>query len=328
MHPGCPHDDFRQCSFTTSQRSTFRVNGSTVASPGYFAINLTNTVGAEMTTTQRTAIYRFTFLPHENVTYRTYQTEFLPSEQLVAHRRTVPSHPLILIDLVDLSNSRRGGGAQVYEESGRIIGDGTFNPSFGTGEYQAYFCADFRGAKLRDSGTFTEGVPVGYPKYIANADSSFDSPTGTAGAWVQFERTDQVLARVGLSFISVDQACANAEEEIPDFDFDRVVEASRIAWGKKLSVIELDATGVSEETQTVFWSGLYRSMLSPQNYTGENPLWNSTEPYYDSFYCIWDSFRAQHPLLTIVDPVAQAEMVRSLIDIYRFAGALPGWLVG
>jgi hypothetical protein len=39
---------------------------------------------------------------------------------------------------------------------------------------------------------------------------------------------------------------------------------------------------VSEELQTTFWSGLYRTMLMPQNYTGENPLWNSTEPYFDS----------------------------------------------
>jgi putative alpha-1,2-mannosidase len=45
-------------------------------------------------------------------------------------------------------------------------------------------------------------------------------------------------------------------------------------------------------------------------------------PVADSgrFYCIWDSFRAQHPLLTIIDPIAQTEMVRALIDIYRHEG--------
>jgi putative alpha-1,2-mannosidase len=64
-------------------------------------------------------------------------------------------------------------------------------------------------------------------------------------------------------------------------------------------------------------------MLSPQDYTNENPLWNSTEPYFDSFYCIWDSFRSQHPFLTLVDPVQQARMVRGLIDIYKHEGKLP-----
>jgi predicted alpha-1,2-mannosidase len=60
-----------------------------------------------------------------------------------------------------------------------------------------------------------------------------------------------------------------------------------------------------------------------QDYTGENPLWKSDEPYYDSYYCIWDSFRAQHPLITIMDEFSQTLMVRSLIDIYRFEGKLP-----
>lgn len=57
--------------------------------------------------------------------------------------------------------------------------------------------------------------------------------------------------------------------------------------------------------------------------TGENYLWESDEPYFDSYYCIWDSARTTHPLITLVDPHAQALMVRSLIDIYRHEGKLP-----
>jgi putative alpha-1,2-mannosidase len=64
-------------------------------------------------------------------------------------------------------------------------------------------------------------------------------------------------------------------------------------------------------------------MISPQDYTNENPNWNSTEPYYDSFYCIWDSFRSIHPLLTLLDPHSQTLMVRSLLDIYVHEGWLP-----
>jgi putative alpha-1,2-mannosidase len=56
---------------------------------------------------------------------------------------------------------------------------------------------------------------------------------------------------------------------------------------------------------------------------GENPLWESSEPYYDSYYCIWDSFRSIHSLITIVDPVSQTQMMRSLVDIYRHEGWLP-----
>lgn len=64
-------------------------------------------------------------------------------------------------------------------------------------------------------------------------------------------------------------------------------------------------------------------IAAPQNYTGENPDWNSTEPYFDSFYCIWDIFRATHPLLIVLDPINITLMVRSLIDIYKHTGYLP-----
>jgi putative alpha-1,2-mannosidase len=90
------------------------------------------------------------------------------------------------------------------------------------------------------------------------------------------------LARVGVSFISVDKACENAENEMEDWDFERVEKDAREAWREKLDVVRVDASGTNEELQTTFWSGLYRTLLSPQNYTGENPLWNSSEPYFDS----------------------------------------------
>ncbi|KAK1036546.1 hypothetical protein LTR74_018849, partial [Friedmanniomyces endolithicus] len=149
-----------------------------------------------------------------------------------------------------------------------------------------------------------------------------------AGAWTRFQApsnsSNQILARVGVSFISVAQACSNAETEIPDFDFAALHTAAQQAWTDALGVIEVTpGEGVNSSLQTVFWSGIYRGSISPQDYTGENPLWNSTEPYYDSYYCIWDSFRSIHSLITIIDPVSQARMMRSLVDIYRHEGWLP-----
>lgn len=63
--------------------------------------------------------------------------------------------------------------------------------------------------------------------------------------------------------------------------------------------------------------------VNPQNYTGENPKWQSSEPYFDSFYCLWDSFRSQLPFLTINDPEALTQIIRALIDIYKHEGWLP-----
>jgi hypothetical protein len=82
--------------------------------------------------------------------------------------------------------------------------------------------------------------------------------------------------------MNVSHACYNAESEIPDFDFGTVLTAAQKIWREKLSAIQVDATGVNEELQTVFWSGAYRAMLSPQDYTGENPLVSSctSEKYH------------------------------------------------
>jgi putative alpha-1,2-mannosidase len=126
-----------------------------------------------------------------------------------------------------------------------------------------------------------------------------------------------------MSFISEEQACANAEREIPSWEFDEVVAAAETAWRSKLDVITIEDGGVEDVFLKAFWSGVYRSMISPQDYTGENPLWDSEEPYYDSYYCIWDSFRSIHPLITLLDPHSQTLMIRSLLDIYRHEGWLP-----
>lgn len=264
-----------------------------------------------MTVTNHTALYRFT--------YPTTPTE-----------ANATLGPLILADLSDLPNSRINGSIEVDNNTGRIIGNGTFSPSFGIGSYDLHFCADFQGASVRDTGVFMNNRAGTEPKNLSVVQDGVDvSPEILpAGAWTRFNKptnsSNQILARVGVSFISVDQACSNAQTEIPTFDFDGVHSAAQQAWTDTLGVVAVNpGTGVDSTLQTVFWSGIYRASISPQDYTGENPLWVSSEPYYDSYYCIWDSFRSIHSLITIIDPVSQTRMMRSLIDIYRHEGWLP-----
>ena len=265
-----------------------------------------------MTTTNHTALYRFTF-----------------PETPVESNATLS--PLILADLSDLPNSRINGSISVDASTGRIIGNGTFSPSFGIGTYTLHFCADFSGAAVRDTGVFMNDRAGTSPKNLSVVQDGVNNSPDIlpAGAWTRFHAprnssSNQILARVGVSFISAAQACSNAETEIPDFDFAAVHAAAQQAWTDALGVIEVTpGAGVNASLQTVFWSGVYRASISPQDYTGENPLWESTEPYYDSYYCIWDSFRSIHSLITIVDPVSQIRMMRSLVDIYRHEGWLP-----
>lgn len=275
-----------------------------------------------MTVSKHTALYKFTF----------------PSQSTIP---ATPSGPLILAELTDLPISRSNGSVFVQPDSGRIVGSGTFNPSFGQGHYDLHFCTDFQGAKILDTGIFNS-TPSNQTKSITispDGDGFQTSLTTPVGAWVQFARPfqdDQILARVGVSFFSGSQACSNAESDINDFNFNRTKEAAEESWRMKLDVVHVRPGGVGQDFETIFWSGLYRSMISPQDYTGENPLWKSDEPYYDSFYCIWDSFRSIHPLITLLDPQFQSRMVRSLVDTYVHEGYLPdcrmslskGWTQG
>lgn len=219
-----------------------------------------------MTVSNRTALYRLTFPGGGN---RTTTTTGLPYS------------PLLLIDLTDLANSRSNGSVSVDGTTGRITGNGTFNPSFGVGTYDLHFCTDFSGAPVRDTGVFQNNRPGRQPKSLRTYSTGATSPV-PAGAWVQLappdRDDDQVLVRVGLSYLSTDRACQNAEREIPEFDFEGTKAAAEDAWRNKLSAVSVDPTGVNSTFLTTFWSGLYRSLISPIDVTDENPLWESSEP--------------------------------------------------
>lgn len=261
-----------------------------------------------MTVTNHTALYRFTF-PETPTTQNT------------------TLNPHILVELTDLPLTRSEANITVSADTGRMTGTGIFSPSFGIGTYQSYFCLDFHGAKVKASGVWANSRASFAKSLIIKPGDVRQSPSARpAGGWVQFEKpaeNNQILARVGMSFVSTEQACANAEREAPAQAFDSHVAIAEAVWRSKLDVISIEDGGVSDVFLKAFWSGIYRTMISPQDYTGENPFWNSGEPYYDSFYCIWDSFRSIHPLITLLDPNSQALMVRSLLDIFKHEGWLP-----
>ncbi|OTA58965.1 glycoside hydrolase family 92 protein [Hypoxylon sp. EC38] len=311
----CPGDEVNNCNFLIGERATHYVEESVAARPGYFEVKLSSGIKAMMTSSEHAALYRFEFPTGDN------------------------QHPLVLLDLTDLWQSRQNATVTVDPDSGRLKGNGTFLPSFGAGSYVMHFCVDFFGGEVFDNGVWVNNRGGTKPKELF-VTRGFNLFYLEAGAWVRFSNlvNNTLTARTGISFISADQACRRAQDEIPEplNGFDQLVTETQDAWREKLSPVSIDAGGANEDLQTSFWSGLYRSMISPQNYTDENPYWNSEIPYFDSFYCIWDSFRVQHPLLTILDPSAQIQMVNALLDIYKHEGWLPdchmslsnGWTQG
>lgn len=249
-----------------------------------------------MTATHHTALYRFSFPDAAPNTSPAPQSGPHTREQN-GHGEPIPpsSGPLVLIDLTDLDGSRTGGGVSVTVRAGgndgaRITGAGQFRPSFGTGRFGAFFCADVRGARVRRSGTFLGDVPDAATQELGDDGDGGGAgarvPAGSAGGWVQFDKVTApggaLVVRVGVSFVSRARACAHAEREVPGFGFEGTVVAAEAAWREKLGAVRVDGAGVEPGLLVTFWSGLYRTMLSPQDYTGENTLWESAEPYFDS----------------------------------------------
>ncbi len=264
-YAACPGDDINLCVYPKKTRIAYGSFDPTnvVARPGFFSVTMNTGIKAEMTTSQRTALFRFTFPTATN-----------------------GAHPLLLQDLSDLHNSRQDNASvSVDPKTGRIKGQALFVSSFAQGQYLSYFCTDFSGSKILDNGVFVDSRASTDVKNLTISRSINGYPL-PGGAFVRFESPqDPVIARVGLSFISSDQACSNAETEIPSFDFDAVESAATDAWREKLSPIVVSTgRGVDPDQIKNLYSGIYRTMVNPQNYTGENPNWKTGEPYFDSFY--------------------------------------------
>jgi putative alpha-1,2-mannosidase len=263
----CPEDVIDNCRFLITDRATPYLNGSVVATPGYFSLGLATGIQAEMTTTEHAALYHFTFPP-------------------ASSSNGSALSPLILLDLTDLAASRQNATISLSDD-GRIKANGTFIPSFGSGSFMSYVCVDFSGASVLDSGIWVNNRAGTEPKelFVTRGINLFYIQ---AGGFVRFNRpaNGTVSARVGVSLVSSDQACRNAENEIPgpEWDFATIRKTAEDAWREKLDVVTVESGNVSDSLLTSFYSAIYRTMMSPQNYTGENPLWESSEPYFDSFY--------------------------------------------
>ncbi|KAG1871150.1 glycoside hydrolase family 92 protein [Suillus tomentosus] len=307
--PEC--DSFASCNTTLFFRKTLRKvlpDGSPddTGSPGYFATNLSTGVQVELTASRRTALHRYTFPPSSR-------------------------EPRIVVDITnDGMHSATEPVVNINTTTGRVTGGARFASSFGPGRYNVYTCVDFKGDGYdfeapTEYGVWLGNTPVQNSTQVIQLYSGFLSEIGALLTFPPSPNSihTTILARVGVSFISSDQACDNAESEIPNFDFDETVTTARETWNELLSRIQVDTQGVDKEITELFYSSLYRTHISPADYTGENPNWSSTEPYYDSFYCNWDTYRTLYPLMSLHDPEVFARIVRGMINIQQHEGWLP-----
>lgn len=132
----------------------------------------------------------------------------------------------------------------------------------------------------------------------------------------------EVLLKVGISFISVEQARANAGNYLPDWDFDGARTRLVAQWETLLDRVRI-SKHATEKQKRMFYTALYHSMLMPSDRTGEWEKAQPDEPYYDDYFTLWDTYRCNLPLITLIDPQREGTIVQSLINICRYDGFMP-----
>jgi len=159
---------------------------------------------------------------------------------------------------------------------------------------------------------------------MSEAAGPLNDRIGALFTW-NTEASDTVRSRIGVSFISSDKACTFKNSEIQSWELNETVNAARAEWNSDVfSKIQVDTGPSANETNLILlYSSLYFMHLMPSDRTGENPLWQSSEPYWDDFYTLWDIFRNTVSLYHLIQPSYYEGMIRSLIDIFTYEGFMP-----
>jgi len=140
-----------------------------------------------------------------------------------------------------------------------------------------------------------------------------------------------VLVKVGISPVSEENALANVEAEIPHWDFDRVVREALEKWNRELSRISVKSTDTAQ--MRTFYTSMYHLMIAPALFNDANGDYRGTDkkvypdPGFNNYtiFSLWDTYRAAHPLFTIIDPVRVNDFVKTMLTIYDQQGSLPVW---
>ena len=271
------------------------------ARPGYYQVMLKDEgINAELTTTQRNGIHRYQYPAGKDAE--------------------------IILDM-DHSADKGSWGRRIINSQIRILNDHAvegYRIITGWAKLRKiYFYMEFPSpiltSTLRDGGRVHENTAV-------------INGTNLHGCFRFGQLNGKPLTcKVALSSVSMENARQNMEQEAPHWDFDRYVAAADADWEKQLGKIEVKGTEVQKE---IFYTALYHTMIQPNTMSDVNGEYMAAdyttrkvannETHYTTF-SLWDTFRASHPLYTLLEPERVTDFVKSMIRQYEYYGYLPIW---
>lgn len=271
------------------------------ASPGYYQVMLKDeNINVELTTTQRNGIHRYQYPAGKDAE--------------------------VILDM-DHSADKGSWGRRIINAQIRILNDHAvegYRIITGWAKLRKiYFYMEFSSpiltSTLRDGGRVHENTAV-------------VNGTNLHGCF-RFGKLNgkPLTCKVALSSVSMENARQNMEQEAPHWDFDRYMAAADADWEKQLGKIEIKGTEVQKE---IFYTALYHTMIQPNTMSDVNGEYmaadytarkvGDNETHYTTF-SLWDTFRASHPLYTLLEPERVTDFVKSMIRQYEYYGYLPIW---
>ncbi len=157
----------------------------------------------------------------------------------------------------------------------------------------------------------------------------------SVGVYLTFTTSadEMIEVQIGVSYVSIKNARENLDTEQPDGSFDQFVGQADDAWEEELSRVKVEGGSTGDKTK--FYTALYHVLLHPnvlQDVNGQYPLMGGKGtgqvlPGQNRYtvFSLWDTYRNVHPLLSLLYPERQLDMVRSMVDMYREHGWLPKW---
>lgn len=277
------------------------VRASETVSLGYYSVQLKKwNIKTEITAAHKVAYYRFEFTGNKKAV-KIDAGEFLGETNIPDGRE---AQQFVGSEIEVVSDHEIRGYSKIR---------GGWNNG---AAYTVYFAAVFKTPFSRFS-SFKNG------QLFAGQKVQVDDGKKT-GALLFFDQpaTGALEMKIGISFISTLKARQNIDAEVPEWDFTQCLNETTQKWETLLNKIEIDADATAAQKK-MFYTGLYHTMLMPVDRTGENPLWENNGPYYDDFYAIWDTYRSSNPLITLISPTREADIVNALLQIYKRDGYMP-----
>ena len=274
------------------------------AQPGYYAVQLLkHNIKAELTATPRVGLHRYTF-----------------------PQTSEPRHASIVIDLGHAINWDTPTETVIQIESPTVI-TGYRRSNGWARDQHVYFVAHFSQPIINHS--LWNGLEL--------APSKTELRGKRVKAVLEFasNKENVVIAKVGISAVSIEGAKRNLEREVPGWDFAATRRAATEAWNKELGKVQITTQG--KQQKVIFYTSLYHSLLAPTlfcdvdgAYRGGDGKVHETKAFNNyTVFSLWDTFRAEHPMLTILQPDRVDDLIQSMMAFYREHGLLPVWpLVG